>query len=502
MKGQYTNSICGVGLPSTQSNKKPNEYIDITIGVFFDGTGNNKYNIEYNKGAKYADKKGVYNEKTQKKEIDYDSYNQGFTNVAYLWAMYKRSPRYNIAKVYVEGSGTAPPKENKQAKSSDKWISSGKEDDNQGLALGKGDYGVEQKLRKAYELIIEEIRTILANYQNPYVSSVTFDIFGFSRGATASRIFAWKALSSHSSFYTDLKNVLNIGDISKKVSIRFMGLFDTVSSIGLDQIIHDKSKHPNLMIPYKVKTVVHLVAANEYRRFFPLTTVSSAYGLDKSCMEYVLPGAHSDIGGGYNDIEVEFLYMKEDYPPKEFLEKGNRNRKFRGYMSLETLRDKEWISKEDFNKALRKYQERTYRNIDSRTKIPKGIAPYRGVYNTYARIPLQIMYQVAESKGIVFEKGTKWKDKTLAIPDKYPNLIKVAKYLKGEFFARRDIYTIRLGNTKDKNGKKVPMGIDFVRDINVDKLLKSVRRDFLHLSAYNQTGFGATSNNRRVIIKG
>ncbi|WP_045168130.1 T6SS phospholipase effector Tle1-like catalytic domain-containing protein [Prevotella intermedia] len=497
MKNSYTNSICGVGLPNkSSSNGKEVKGIDITIGVFFDGTGNNKYNIEYNKSAKYADKKGVYNEKTRKKEGGYDSYNQGFTNVVNLWDMYKAD-----GKIYIEGAGTAPPKENNQANSSDKWTSSGKKDSAfWGSALGTGDYGVNEKVKRADKLIIEIIRTILDNRGSVLVRSITFGVFGFSRGATANRYFVRKVLFNPDfNIKSFLQKVLKVENISEKISIRFMGLFDTVSSHGLDQIIHDKSKHPNLMIPYKVKTVVHLVAANEYRRFFPLTTVSSAHGLDKSCMEYVLPGAHSDIGGGYNDIEVEFLYMKEDYPPKEFLEKGNRNRKFRGYMSLETLRDKEWISKEDFSKALRKYQERTYRNIDSRTKKPKGIAPYRGIYNTYARIPLQIMYQVAESKGIAFEKN-KWK--TLPIPNCYPNLIKVAKYLKGEFFARRDIYTIRLGNTKDKNGKKVPMGIDFVKDINVDKLLKSVRRDFLHLSAYNQTGFGATSNNRRGIIEG
>ena len=52
MKGHYTNSICGVELPTMRSNKKRSEYIDITIGVFFDGTENNKYNIYFNQKAK------------------------------------------------------------------------------------------------------------------------------------------------------------------------------------------------------------------------------------------------------------------------------------------------------------------------------------------------------------------------------------------------------------------------------------------------------------------
>jgi len=103
------------------------------------------------------------------------------------------------------------------------------------------------------------------------------------------------------------------------------------------------------------------------------------------------------------------------------------------------------------------------------------------------------MYQCAVTNGLAL-KTTQDANKSLLISSCYKNLIDVATFLKTEFFAQREIYRTNMGKEK--------MGIDFVRDINVDKLLKSVRRDFLHLSAYNQTGFGATSNNRRVIIKG
>ena len=491
MKGHYTNSICGVGLPSTQSNKKPNEYIDITIGVFFNGTGNNKYNIEYNKGTKYADRKGVYNGEKQKKEEGYDSYNQEFTNVVHLWNIYNAYNPYMI-KLYVEGPGTAPPKENKQAKSSDKWISSGKKDDNEGLAFGTGHYGVDNRVTRTYIYIVEEIKTILSKKRNPNVRSITFDVFGFSRGATASRIFVQQTLDPNSLSYLKvyLQRVLDL-NISKKVSIRFMGLFDTVSSVGID-VAYDPSKQINLMIPNNVKTVIHLVAANEYRRYFPLTTVSSAHHLGKSCMEYVLPGAHSDIGGGYAKEEHEPLYM--GFMPSGF--ELTYRPVFRGYMTFKQLYNGKWISDELYNYASDQYWRRNHFKEYNR-KYP----PYRRVCNEYARISLQIMYQVAKEKSVPLETAIISK-KYLLIPDKYQNLIKVAKYLKGEFFARRDIYVIRKGNTKDKNGKKVPMGIDFVRDINVDKLLKSVRREFLHLSAYNETGFGATSNNRRGIIEG
>ena len=49
MKNSYTNSICGVGLPNkSSSNRKQVKGIDITIGVFFDGTGNKLDYILYN----------------------------------------------------------------------------------------------------------------------------------------------------------------------------------------------------------------------------------------------------------------------------------------------------------------------------------------------------------------------------------------------------------------------------------------------------------------------
>ncbi|ATV31896.1 hypothetical protein [Prevotella intermedia] len=117
MKGQYTNSICGVGLPSTQSNKKPNEYIDITIGVFFDGTGNNKYNIYFNQKVK------------DKYKIDSDSYKGSYTNVALLWDMYHKNNVYTD-KVYIEGPGTAPPRRGSQFSDEEGLASSGKEDSN------------------------------------------------------------------------------------------------------------------------------------------------------------------------------------------------------------------------------------------------------------------------------------------------------------------------------------------------------------------------------------
>lgn len=59
MKEIYTNRKCGIELPDKNPNKRPNDSIDITIGVFFDGTGNNKYNVYFNQRAKEQFKKGL-----------------------------------------------------------------------------------------------------------------------------------------------------------------------------------------------------------------------------------------------------------------------------------------------------------------------------------------------------------------------------------------------------------------------------------------------------------
>ena len=91
---EYTNRKCKVGLPSDNKKKRtPQEKINITMGIFFDGTKNNKYNIDH------------------WENID-DSYQGSYTNVASLWDMYETSlkdPNKLIDKVYIEGPGTESP---------------------------------------------------------------------------------------------------------------------------------------------------------------------------------------------------------------------------------------------------------------------------------------------------------------------------------------------------------------------------------------------------------
>ncbi|MDC8787282.1 T6SS phospholipase effector Tle1-like catalytic domain-containing protein [Roseateles koreensis] len=148
------------------------------------------------------------------------------------------------------------------------------------------------RLQKA--LVGEEGRRRL-----PEVVHVNVAVFGFSRGAAEARAFC---------FYLD--HLLDKGQLLAgiKVEVQFLGLFDTVASVG----VADASPY----IPFRgfgawangtldiptplVKRSVHFVAAHEIRKAFPLSSArmgKTAY--PPHCTEVVYPGAHSDVGGGY-----------------------------------------------------------------------------------------------------------------------------------------------------------------------------------------------------------
>ncbi len=115
---------------------------------------------------------------------------------------------------------------------------------------------------------------------------VIADILGFSRGAAQARAFANK-----------LKEEFPC------VSIRWIGLFDTVASEGLP---NDVNMGYKLGIPDGTGSVFHLTAGGERRaKTFALTSIASGPyqpNPNANYRESEVPGAaHSDVGGGYYD---------------------------------------------------------------------------------------------------------------------------------------------------------------------------------------------------------
>ncbi len=131
------------------------------------------------------------------------------------------------------------------------------------------------------------------------VLEIHLSVFGFSRGATEARVF--------SNWFVEMCGGSLCGI---PVVFDFLGIFDTVASVGLanSSIVADghmewADAKKGLRIPGEIKSCLHLVAAHELRRSFPLDSVQvGRTSLDK-CKEIVYPGVHSDVGGGYKPTE-------------------------------------------------------------------------------------------------------------------------------------------------------------------------------------------------------
>ncbi|HBU3448708.1 TPA: DUF2235 domain-containing protein, partial [Klebsiella pneumoniae] len=104
---------------------------------------------------------------------------------------------------------------------------------------------------------------------------------------------------------------LQTGGMQLPVSVEFLGLLDTVASVGVAHVVPVADGHMSwadgtMELPDDetygglIKKCVHLVSGHEQRLCFPLDSVRRANGKYPPCaIEVVYPGMHSDIGGGY-----------------------------------------------------------------------------------------------------------------------------------------------------------------------------------------------------------
>ena len=238
---------------------QPPTPVTLRFGVFFDGTGNNQNNVmsvdgQGGKGASYAN---------------------ALSNVALLHALYPAEGgnvdgTLAFLKRYVEGVGTL----------------AGEADHVYASATGRGCTGAEARVAEALAGITGQLQGWRQAHPQAVVERVEFDLFGFSRGAAAAR---------------HLANLLHDGGgrllaVPCGIAINFIGLFDTVAAI-IAPLQGDfdpaDERHGGLRLGLGAgiaRQVVQLVAGDEQRHNFPL--VCSGHDI-------VLPGVHSNIGGGY-----------------------------------------------------------------------------------------------------------------------------------------------------------------------------------------------------------
>lgn len=252
----------------TSSPACPVCHVKMSIGVFFDGTGNHR-GKDFPKN--HSNVAALFDAHVE--DLDLASYKLYYEG---LGREFNFKDRYEEVMVPSRGG----PRKSTRA--------GYEESDGRMLGLGFAD-GITERLEKAVFEVTDQIQRQRGLSR---VDEINISVFGFSRGATEARAFVnW--LAKHSKVQASGASLRFDG---VPLNIKFLGLFDTVESVGMA----GTNKLPDLIktkVPLFVQKCTHIVAAHELRDAFPLTIVEGPH----RCVVY--PGAHADIGGGYTNGE-------------------------------------------------------------------------------------------------------------------------------------------------------------------------------------------------------
>ena len=291
------------------------------LSFFFDGTGNN---------------------------LDADVGTIKHSNVAKLFRAHKGNEEDDDSindtyKIYIPGVGT--------------YFKDISDDGGSILGLGTGRLG-DARLDWALKKFDEKLSPHLSRANSPgnTIMEINIALFGFSRGAALARAFANLVLSERCVMEQQKGWCLKKGHY--RLRICFMGLFDTVASVGIPMSANIVSKVSSVFgvkqiilarltdsdysdslpqslafasgakpgadpapgiynghrdwggemaIPHMVEKVHHFIAAHELRNSFPADSVSvleeNEVRKPVQFQESVFPGVHSDIGGSYRPGE-------------------------------------------------------------------------------------------------------------------------------------------------------------------------------------------------------
>ena len=452
----------------TPAEDKDDDPIDIVFGIFFDGTLNNKQNTKERENntaiyKKYGIKTWKERQISEKKDKSYDN---DWSNIARM----SESCKDKAYPIYIEGIGT----EDKQ------------DDDQFGFAMGSKTTGVREKVKKGCDSLAKKIG------KGGKIGVLTVDVFGFSRGAAAARNFVYEISKKKGKKYDDEDvltkellergylgtkfNELNI--IVEKIEIRFLGIYDTVSSYDptvdtiAGMINHNFSndvKELHLNEINSARNVVHFVATDEHRENFDLT--HTHIGEEKT-----FPGVHSDIRGSYLSEEEWVREIETDWTNKNDL------KPFEDKLIAEG-----WYTKEQ----LYYHGGNAYFALSGK----------RFLWKTYSFIPLKFMVEKAIKAGcsqILLDKVNKNYSFS-----KDSLLLRVEKRLRNYVFDNGQPYSFKWFKELEKKykGAKVPEQryADYLREVEEQKDLRTLRNKYLHWSADRYaTGMDPRSDRKRV----
>ena len=470
-------------------NDSPANEIDVVLNLFFDGTQNNKNNTQLG-------------EKSSLSNGDDDSYTNDYSNVAKGYDAVDPNADRQV-KVYIEGIGTVDGKRDNLS-----WA--GGIPNNIGSPMGEGDRGIEAKVTRG---CIKAAQELFNKFETTEISVLKINVFGFSRGAAAARHFVHIChkpalvmivdrynmrvlppkdyehpenetktetaflLDKHEKDFTDRYGyfgacLLKSGVKVKKIRFNFAGLYDTVASYGLNHrgnwFVKNDSEQLHLDAVKNCRVVVQFATQEEFRENFSLTNVkkSGIRGID-----LILPGVHSDIGGGYkNNVRENVLIYKGT---KENCEKYKK-----------ILVEEGWYkdSKEELE-----IEERHTRDYSTYKLIGKRV-----LSNHYSRIPLLRMIEYSEQFDVIYQES---KVNDHKITDPFIEVINtsLSRYLHICHSLRNSyIYHINKGEAvKEEDYLTGLWAVPYTSFIDTEHL-KVLRNKYLHWSANGyKTGMGA-----------
>ena len=311
--------------------------IPVHIALFFDGTNNNLYRDKEGMrvGVPGSDKKPT---PASKKPVAANEADH--SNVARLFLAFPRDKlREGMFRFYMPGLGTPFPEigeltETQEGKAFGKggqprivWallqvlntlyaVANGNTPLYDDQTIGKlaiehnekvgtterDDYGGRNPIthKSWFATHINTVAAKLVATPKPKVPSLTLSVFGFSRGAAEAAAFCH--------MFDEL--LMNNGFAGIPAKICFLGVFDTVASIGGSSSVGRTTFMPSVLfdghwswanrllkpLPGCVEAGRHFIASQELRMNFPVTRLHSKNGNFK---EVYFPGMHSDVGGGY-----------------------------------------------------------------------------------------------------------------------------------------------------------------------------------------------------------
>lgn len=410
------------------AKKKPLRGITLTIGMFFDGTGNNRENsasrqLKFNQcsaplqGVNLKDGQSCedFHKYISKETVSNGSYRGYYSNIHWLNQLYKPdqslSEKQTTAqiKTYISGIGTA-------IDESDSLL---------GMATGSSLLavfeGVVTKTDEAIKGITEEILAFMKrnDTQDFCIAKIQFDVFGFSRGAAAARHFANRVMEQDAA----IAKAISVGlkgefyDGKPSGEVRFLGIFDTVAAIGGIDNFFDINGRNNPRVnlelrPSVAKKVFQITAANEYRYNFSLNSIKGMWP------ELALPGAHSDIGGGYNPVESplqenENLFLS--CPRFEIVSDDTAEINTQVYRKAEQAREQ--LLMLPIIRLLIPYCKITTKThsvgivssesrLDGMIKKQVGAAVFlerKAIPNDWSKVSLRVMLDAAQEAGAIFE---------------------------------------------------------------------------------------------------